>query len=300
MLAFMDDAVPEIMVTVAIPHDSGEALTAALPRGVTLDEGGLRMPNGRRFEVGVRPQDHQFWEVVSGGTDHPPSKAEARAMREAPMLFELIAPGGSLEAAAAMLRAGAAICEAGGSGLLVHNSGIGHGAADWLKLAADADSGAAHWAFVMTTRSEDLSEMGVDGPGVFTMGMHCLGHRDVVMPTLGDDEFDWFSVNNFCGYVENSGRVPVDGDVLAAMAGPSLPPDQMPDDAPPNPEPPPEGLLPPAPADGSSQMVPMHRVRYAPCTRFPPDSPMHNPYGLYVLDPLDPDDPESHEFRPSR
>lgn len=277
----VSDTLPEIQLLLAVPFESPGDFAAALPREVELAEGALVMPDGRRYGWSARPQDGEFARVVIDGAGRPPTPAEQQAMHAAPVLLEVYGPGGSADAAAGMLEVGAMLCDAGASGLLVYNSGLGHGATDWLALAEDAagpEGGGPHWAYVATTRSRDLSKMGVDGPGLFTTGMHCLGHRDVAMPSCGDDETDWFMLNNFCGYLEHSGRVPVDGDVLTAL--------QPPEDA--------EGL-----DELEQAVVPLQRVRYAPCAHLPEGSPMHNPYGMYLLLPLDPDDPESMAYRPA-
>lgn len=326
----MKKSIPEITLTFAIPYSSPEELAEALPDGVTLSARGITMPDGRRYGLSARPQDGEFAQIVRGGSTRPPTNGEMQAMRDAPILLGLYGPGGSDDAAAAMLQIGNMLCEAGASGVLNHNSGLGHGASEWRKLAADADDGGLHWALVATNRCGNLSKMFTDGfdeepsdhfhgSGVFTSGMHCLGHRDVVVPTLGDDEGDWFAANNFCGYLEHSGRIPVDGDVLTAMVAPSDPEDAS--------EYPATALkgfnfLPEwtdgdnAAADSSEDdppelrgdrsqhikgsIVPLQRVRYATCGYVPADSPMFNPYGVYVLMPLDPDDPQSLAYRPTR
>jgi hypothetical protein len=246
------------------------------------------MPDGFAVELLPGEQDGLFADVVCDGATHEPTDEERRAMRDAPTLLQVHGPGGSLAAAIAMLRVGSALIDTGGSGVLVHNSGLGHGAQDWRTLANDPDGG-PHWAFVATVRSDKFD--GIDGPSLFTTGMHCLGHRDVVLPATGDDEADWFAINNFCGYLERSGRTPVDGDVLTVLAGGTGA--EVVSDAG-------DSDLDFETGDDVSRMIPMQRVRYAECRHIPTDSPLHNPYGLYVLLPLDPDDLESYAYRPSR
>ncbi len=274
----MSDATPMIELTLAVPFEHPDELHAALKRAGSeyrLGERGLRMPDGRSIEVSVRPQDGEFAQVVcGGGGPHQPSDQERRAMEEAPTLLTLMSRGGSQEAAMSMLEAGAALMEVGASGVLVRNSGMGHGAEDWLSLAGDPTGGGVHWAYVTSQRASDPDRGGMFDfgfPAMFSIGMHCLGLRDVVVPTTGDDQVDWFQLNNYCGYLERSGRTPVNGDVLTALTG--------------------------DPEEGG-EMVPMFRVRTRDCEHLGPDHPMHNPYGLYVLEPLDPDDPESMKYRP--
>lgn len=264
--------VPSITITLAVPQAAPEQLRDALGGGYRFDERGLHDPDGRRYDVLALPQDHEFADVVVGGATHAPSEEEVAAMRAAPTLLKVTGPGGSDEAAAAMLRVGAALMDAGASGVLVDNSGNGHGAEDWRALAADAEGGGAHWAFVASNRDHDGTWTGGGEPVLFTMGMHCLGHREVVVPITGDDEADWFHLNNTCGYLERSGRVPVDGDVLTAMAEDE---------------------------NGMPKMVPMFRVRFEACDHIPSDHPMHNPFGMLRLQTLDPEDPASMDWRPS-
>ncbi|NBC10625.1 MAG: hypothetical protein GVY24_02690 [Planctomycetes bacterium] len=268
----MSEHLPSITITLAVPQASPEQLHDALGDGYTLDEQGLHDPDGRRYEVVALPQDHEFADIVVGGATHAPRDEEVAAMRAAPTLLKVTGPGGSLDAAAAMLRVGAALVETGAAGILCDNSGLGHGGHDWRTLAHDADDGGTHWAFVASNRDHDGKWTGHDEPVLFTMGMHCLGHREVVVPMTGDDEADWFHLNNTCGYLERSGRVPVDGDVLTAMAEDE---------------------------DGTPKVVPMFRVRFEACAHVPPDHPMHNPFGVIRLEVLDPDDPRSMDWRPS-
>jgi hypothetical protein len=66
---------------------------------------------------------------------------------------------------------------AGGAGVFVDNSGIAHGATDWLTLFDDAANGGAYWAFVTVVRTEDE---------LYSLGMHVLGFRDAIIPSTGN------------------------------------------------------------------------------------------------------------------
>jgi len=272
-LARMAPPLPGITITLAIPQSSPSEPHQASPDGSTPDERGFRDPEGRHYRVDALPQDDEFTDIVLGGCTHQPSKQEIKRMRAAPTLIKVTGPGGSEAAAATMLGVGAALVDAGAAGILVDNSGNGHGADDWLALAEDADGGGTHWAYVATNRDGRGDWAGHGVPVLFTMGMHCLGLREVVVPITGDDEADWFHLNNTCGYLERSGRTPVGGDVMTAMAEDE---------------------------DGNPMMVPMFRVRFGDCDHIAPGSPMHNPYGMLRLLMLDPDDPESMDYKPSR
>ena len=52
-----------------------------------------------------------------------------------------------MTAAKQSMAAAAAVLTAGGAGVFVDNSGITHGASDWLALLDSADNGGAYWAF---------------------------------------------------------------------------------------------------------------------------------------------------------
>jgi hypothetical protein len=270
----MTDRLPKITLLFAVPFASPQELLQALrnERDYQLTGPALRTADGTLLELDARPQDGEFADIVSSGTSHPPTNDEIKRMRAAPTLLTLSGPGGSPQAAQRMLAAGAMLMRIGAAGVLVYNSGLGHGASDWCKLADDPDAG-IHWAFVGTTSDPKGRTADIGMPCIYSTGMHVMGLRDVVVPATGDQKADWFHVNNYCGYLQKSGRIPVDGDVLTAVAGET--------DA------------------QTPQLVPMFRVRYAPCTSFPPDSPMFNPYGMYVLHPLDPEDPQALDYLPS-
>lgn len=271
----MTDAAPELQVTFSIPQASPMELAAALREveGYSLGKRGLDTPDGVALEVSVRPQDGEFAAVVCGG-DRRPTASERRAIEAAPTLLTLIGGAGTREAALRMLRAGGALVECGASGVLVYNSGLGHSARDWKDLADDPSGDGGHWAYVASTLDRDGSLLGLEFPTLFSTGMHVFGHRDVAVPATGDDELDHFQLHNYCGYLHDSGRTPVDGDVLTAMTGgPGT--------------------------DEEPQIIPMFRVHVGDCEHIPEGSPMHNPYGMYLLHLLDPEDPESMEYRPA-
>ena len=281
----MSDAAPEIEVTFSVPQSSPMELAHALrdtegARGYALGKRGLETPDGVALEVSVGPQDGEFATVVCGGSRRP-TASERRAMEAAPTLLTLIGRGGTREAALRVLRAGGALVHCGASGAFVRNSGAGHSARDWQDLADDPSGDGAHWAYVVATRDPDGSLTGVGFPSLFSSGMHVFGHRDVVVPAIGDDEMDYFQLHNYCGYLHDSGRTPVDGDVLTAMTGGPAPGQE------------------PWEATEEPQIVPMFRVRVGECEHFPLGGPMYNPYGMYVLHALDPDDPESMEYQPT-
>ena len=156
-------------------------------------------------------------------------------------------PGGSADAARAVMDAATALVRAGGYGVMVDNSGNAHGVDDWLALAGDTQPGGLYWAYVSVTGARDE---------FFSAGMHCLGFRDAEIldpERLGapDRNAVGFLLHNFLGYVYQSGIPVIDGDALG---------------------------------DEESAMF---CARAHPCTRFRAGSPSHNPYGVWRLEPIE-------------
>jgi len=86
--------------------------------------------------------------------------------------------------------------------------------------------------------------------------MHCLGLRDAEMLEVPDPEWAGFFLHNFLGYTYQSGVPVLDGEALG---------------------------------DEDSAL---YRVRHVECTRFTPQAPFHNPYGVWRLEKMDPQDQE--------
>ena len=84
----------------------------------------------------------------------------------------LSGPGGSMPAAHAMMQAGAAVLRAGGAGVFIDNCALAHGGQHWLDMTEDGSPDALSFAFVAIVRGKTE---------VWTMGMHVLGLRDIVM-----------------------------------------------------------------------------------------------------------------------
>jgi hypothetical protein len=128
----------------------------------------------------------------------------------------------------------------------VENSGNCHGPDDFLKLAGDARPGGLYWVFVTLTASREEN-------AVWSTGMHCLGLHDCEVPDPPDDQrLVAFLIHNFLGYTYQSGLIIHDGDVLG----------------------------------GDVPGMPSFRAVHKDDTHAPPGSPMHNPFGLWRLEPL--------------
>ncbi len=86
---------------------------------------------------------------------------------------------------------------------------------------------------------------------VWSCGMQCLGFRDASLPDPPPNrELAGFIVHNFLGYVYQSGMEIKDGDTLGGETGA------------------------------------MFRAVHTECTRFEPDSPWFNPFGIWRLEPI--------------
>jgi hypothetical protein len=115
-----------------------------------------------------------------------------------------------MEEARAMMRAAAAVVRAGGAGLFIDNCAMAHGGQQWLELTGDGSPDALSFAFVNVVRGR---------ADVWTMGMHVLGLRDLVMKGA-DSEEAGFDIVEVIRYVCSSDKPVEDGHLLADLGGP--------------------------------------------------------------------------------
>jgi hypothetical protein len=201
-------------VTVALripgrwPHP-GE-LIQRLPDGYRLTEDGLTLPDGTSIDFGAAKADAQFAQIFRSSCRQPAADDELATVDGYTVNVFLSGPGGSLEAARTMMQAGAAVVRAGAAGVFIDNSTLAHGGRHWLEMTEDGSTDALSFAFVALVRGRDE---------VWTMGMHVLGLRDVVMKRAdtGADDFDIIDVIRYL----SRGDKPVgDGHVIADLKGP--------------------------------------------------------------------------------
>src|SRR3954468_13948548 len=147
-------------------------LVESLPPGFRLSPEKLMMPDGTKVEFDPLPPDDQFAEIFRSSCRQPPTEEELAKVAGYTVNVCLRGAGGSIEAARKMMEAGAAIVRAGAAGVFNDNSGLAHGGRLWLAMTEDGSSDAMSFAFVAIIRSRTE---------VYTMGMHVLGLRDVVM-----------------------------------------------------------------------------------------------------------------------
>ena len=99
---------------------------------------------------------------------------------------------------------------AGGAGVFIDNSALAHGGQNWLEMTEDGGPDALSFAFVAIVRGKTE---------VWTMGMHVLGLRDIVMKRA-DVEADGFDIIEVIRYLARSEKPVDDGHVIADLDGP--------------------------------------------------------------------------------
>jgi hypothetical protein len=109
-----------------------------------------------------------------------------------------------------MMQAAAAVVKAGGAGVFIDNCALAHGGALWLEMAEDGGPDALSFAYVAI----------IGNPAdVWTMGMHALGLRDVVMKRQ-DIEDGGFDIVEVIRYLAREEKPVADGHVIADLDGP--------------------------------------------------------------------------------
>jgi hypothetical protein len=106
--------------------------------------------------------------------------------------------------------AGAAVVRAGGAGVFIDNSTLAFGGRHWLEMTEDGGPDALSFAFVGIVRGR---------ADVWTMGMHVLGLRDVVMKRA-DIEKEDFDIVEVIRYLCRGEKAIDGGHVIADLSGP--------------------------------------------------------------------------------
>jgi hypothetical protein len=206
----MNEPAPSIRVTLRIPGtwSHPRELLASMPAGYRLTPDALFLPDKTEIEFGAMEADDQFARIFRSSCRREASDDELAAVDGYTVNAILSGPGGSLPAARTMMEAGAALVRAGGAGVFIDNSGLAHGGGQWLQMADDGGPDAVSFAFVSIIRNRTH---------VWTMGMHVLGLRDVLMKRADADGFDIIEVIRYLA----AGDKPVgEGHVLVDLDGP--------------------------------------------------------------------------------
>lgn len=208
----MNQSAGSTHITLRIPGDWGHPkdLIERMPEGYGLGPESLRLPDGTEIEFNPLPPDKQFPQIFPSACRRPPTKDELAVLARYTVNVCLSGPGGSLDAALAMMKAGAAIVRAGGAGVFIDNSALAHGGSDWLAMADDGGPEAISFAFVSIIRGQR---------DTYTMGMQTMGFPDVTMRSADVDERGEMIVE-LIRYI-CAGEKPIDvGHVLADLDGP--------------------------------------------------------------------------------
>lgn len=188
------------------PHP--KELVKRLPPGCRITGEMLILPDGTSVEFGALKADHQFAQIFRSSCRQPATDKEQATVDSYTVNITLYGPGGSMDAARTMMQAAAAIVRAGGAGVFIDNCTLAHGGENWLAMTEDGGPDALSYAFVAIVS---------DKTDVWTMGMHALGFREIVMSRADADKFDIIEVIRYV----SSGDKPIqDGDMVADLNGP--------------------------------------------------------------------------------
>lgn len=147
-------------------------LLERLPKGFRLTPEALSLPDGKKVEFIPMPPDNEFAQVFRSACGRSPTSSEQAVIDGYTVNVGLGGPGGSIDAALAMMQAGAAIVRAGGGGVFIDNSARAHGGGDWVEMTEDAGTDAISYAFTTIIRGRQE---------VYTMGMQAMGFPDLAM-----------------------------------------------------------------------------------------------------------------------
>jgi hypothetical protein len=208
----MNESVASPQITLRIPGDWShpKELLERLPTGYRLSPETLLLPDGTAIEFIPMEPDGQFPQIFQSACRRPPSDDELAVLARYSVNVGLTGPGGSMESALAMMKAGAAIVQAGGAGVFIDNSALAHGGSDWLAMTDDGGPEAISFAFASIIRGPDE---------VYTMGMQTMGFPDLLMRAADVDERGEMMIE-LIRYICGGGKPIGVGHVLADEQGP--------------------------------------------------------------------------------
>jgi hypothetical protein len=205
-----DDAPVTIAFRVPGQWARPKELLDRLPTDFRFTPEALVLPDGTEVGLGAAAADDQFAAIFRSSCREPPTDGELAVVDRYSVNIFLSGPGGSLDAARTMMQAAAAVVRAGGAGVFIDNSGLAHGGQNWLAMADDGGADALTFAYVAIVQGS---------AEVWTMGMHALGLRDVVMKR-SDMEVGGFDIVEMIRYLARGEKPIRDGHVIADLDGP--------------------------------------------------------------------------------
>jgi hypothetical protein len=208
----MNEPTAPVAIALRIPGrwSHPRELIQQLPAGYRLTAESLILPDTTQVAFGAMAADDQFARIFRSSCRQPATEDELTTVAGYSVNVLLRGPGGSMQAARTMMQAGAAMVRAGGAGVFIDNSTVAHGGRHWLEMTDDGGPDALSFAFVAIVRGQTE---------VWTMGMHVLGLRDIVMKRA-DVEADGFDIIEVIRYVCRGEKPIEDGHVIADLDGP--------------------------------------------------------------------------------
>jgi hypothetical protein len=202
----------EVRITLRIPGDWSHPgkLMERLPDGFRITGNSLVMPDGSEVDITPLPADEQFPAIFESSCRRPAAPHELTLVHRYTINIILSGPGGSLESAAGMMKAAAALIDAGGAGVFIDNCGLAHGGEFWNQMTDDGSSDALSFAFVSIIRGDQQ---------VYTMGMHVLGFPEILM-RRSDADANQNAIIEIIRYIAASEKPIGDGHLLADEQGP--------------------------------------------------------------------------------
>ena len=210
----MSEPAASVEVALRIPArwSGPQEMIERMPVGFRLTPEALVLPDKTKIQLGFAEGDDQFAEIFRCSCRQEPTEDELATIDNYTVNALLCGPGGSLAAAHTMMKAAAAFIQAGAAGVFIDNCGLAHGGENWLTMTEDGSPDALSFAFVSIIRGERE---------VWTMGMHVLGLRDVVMKR-SDIEEDGFDIVEVIRYLSRGDKPIGDGHVIADLDGPKF------------------------------------------------------------------------------
>jgi hypothetical protein len=201
-----------VKVTLRIPGrwSQPRELIERLPEGCRLTADTLTLPDETPIAFSALAADDQFAGIFRSSCREEADEDELAAIDSYTVNVCLSGPGGSMQAARTMMQAGAAVVRAGGAGVFIDNSALAHGGRNWVAMTEDGGPDALSFAFVAIVGGRDE---------VWTLGMHVLGLRDVVMKRA-DAETGDLDVIEVIRYLCRGEKPVADGHLLADLGGP--------------------------------------------------------------------------------
>lgn len=208
----MSDQKASVIIAMRIPGTWGHPreLVQSMPAGYRLTGEAMILPDGTSVDFDAAQPDTQFARIFRDSCRNEPTAKELATVDNYKVNVFLSGPGGSLEAAHRMMEAAAALVKAGAGGVFIDNCAMAHGGEQWLQMTEDGGPDALTFAFASIVRGKTE---------FYTMGMHVLGFRDIVMNRV-DVEHGGFDIVEVIRYVAASDKPIENHHIIADLDGP--------------------------------------------------------------------------------